>query len=77
MTTTTNKGHNMAQDEITIVHLPGNFIKARGVGRIHALTTGTWVGRLNGREVEAADEAAAVELFSAACAVAALAGVLR
>jgi hypothetical protein len=77
MTTTTNKGHNMATDEITIVHLPGNFIKARGVGRIHALVDGTWSGRLNGREVEAADESAAVALFSTACALAALAGVTR
>ena len=76
--TTTNKGHNMAQqDKITIVHLPGNFIKAAGVGRIHALTTGTWAGRLNGHEVEVADESAAIALFSNACVLAALAGVTR
>jgi len=74
MTTTTNKGHNM--NEITIIRLPGNFMKAKGVGRMHALVNGTWQGTLNGRPATAASEAEAADMFATACAIAALAGVL-
>lgn len=46
-----------------IVTLPGHFTKLRGFGRTlaraHSLTDGSWVGIVDGKHTELADEAAA------------------
>ena len=58
--------------EITIVRLPGSFIKAKGIGRMHALNDGTWYGHLNGVDTTAATENEAVQKFQAAVTAAAI-----
>jgi hypothetical protein len=63
------------KNEIEIVHLPGYYIKASGIGRIHAMKDGSWQGCINGHYVRLPNENSAIEYFSTAVALVAVSSI--
>lgn len=62
-------------NQLEIVRLPGCFIKAKGLGRLHAMNDGTWQGHFLGSYRTVANEEAAINAFALAATAAMMGGV--